>query len=136
MYKNKGVANQNDDCAFLSPTAIIMFINVAILQQATVKPPNIISHGKGSKFHAQHCTDYCPYWRVFLIYLLDTHYTLLVVAPSYSSPQGPLNDNEVISYTHQILKGLVYLHDKKVIHRDLRSRNILISGEALCHPRY
>jgi len=45
--------------------------------------------------------------------------------------QGPLNDNEVISYTHQTLKGLVYLHDKKVIHRDLRSRNILISDKGI-----
>ena len=32
-----------------------MFI-VAILQQATVKPPNIIAHEKGFKFHAQHET--------------------------------------------------------------------------------
>ena len=37
---------------FLSPTAIIMF-TVFILQQATVKPPNIIAHEKGFKFYEQ-----------------------------------------------------------------------------------
>ena len=37
---------------FLSPTAIVMF-TFAILQQATVKLPNIIAHEKGFKFTAQ-----------------------------------------------------------------------------------
>ena len=37
---------------FFDPKAIVMF-TVAILQRATVKPPNIIAHGKGFKFHVQ-----------------------------------------------------------------------------------
>ena len=41
-----------DFCVFISPTAIVMF-TVAILQRATVKPPNIIAHEKGFNFHAQ-----------------------------------------------------------------------------------
>ena len=39
----------------LSPTAIVMF-TVAMLQQATVMPPNIIAHEKGFEFHAQPLT--------------------------------------------------------------------------------
>ena len=130
MYKNKGVANQNDDCAFLSPTAIVMCIKVAILQSSlpilslmervlNFMRNNVLTTGVCSCLYLFGHSLYTPCRCAFL-----------------SCPQGPLNDNEVISYTHQILKGLVYLHDKKVIHRDLRSRNILISGEALCHPRY
>ena len=39
---------------FLSHTAIFTFnFTVAILQQATAKPHNIIAHEKGFKFHAQ-----------------------------------------------------------------------------------
>ena len=50
--KRVALANQHFGCVFLSPTAIVMF-PVTILQRATVKPPNIIAHEKGFKFHAQ-----------------------------------------------------------------------------------
>ena len=46
------MANQNDSCVVLSPAAIVTF-TVTILQQATVKPPNIIVLEKGFTFYAQ-----------------------------------------------------------------------------------
>ena len=40
--------------------------------------------------------------------------------------QGALQESEVSRYCQQILKGLVYLHENKIVHRDLKCANILL----------
>lgn len=42
---------------------------------------------------------------------------------------GPLTENVVRKYTQQILKGLEYLHQRKIMHRDIKGANILVDGE-------
>jgi len=40
---------------------------------------------------------------------------------------GPLSETDAACFTRQVLEALVYLHDRGVIHRDLKAANILLN---------
>ena len=45
---------------------------------------------------------------------------------------GSLPEILVGKYSLQVLKGLEYLHDKDIIHRDIKGANILITKQGYC----
>lgn len=40
---------------------------------------------------------------------------------------GKFSEESIQNYTRQILEGLQYLHDHHVLHRDIKSANILVN---------
>uniref|UniRef100_A0A2C9K5L3 Mitogen-activated protein kinase kinase kinase 1 n=1 Tax=Biomphalaria glabrata TaxID=6526 RepID=A0A2C9K5L3_BIOGL len=41
---------------------------------------------------------------------------------------GAFTENVIVNYTRQVLRGLAYLHDNHILHRDLKGANLLIDS--------
>lgn len=51
---------------------------------------------------------------------------------SILSKFGKFKESLVKVYMRDILEGLIYLHDHGVVHRDIKSANILVDSSGLC----
>lgn len=56
----------------------------------------------------------------------DLHYWIHQRGLDSSSSRGPFSENEAIHIMLQIAQGMEYVHEKNVVHRDLKSCNILV----------
>eukprot|EP00960_Hanusia_phi_P044258 756543-Hanusia_phi.AAC.1 len=45
---------------------------------------------------------------------------------------GKLDESVIRKYTREVLEGLTYLHDKGIIHRDIKGQNILVDNRGVC----
>jgi len=48
-----------------------------------------------------------------------------------NSCNGPIPIKVVKSFTYQMIKGIVYCHNNKVLHRDMKPQNLLICGKKI-----
>jgi hypothetical protein len=44
------------------------------------------------------------------------------------SARSPFKDDELLYYSHQVVAGLLFLHEKGISHRDIKSANIVLDG--------
>ena len=70
------------------------------------------------------------------VYQKDTLDVLMEYAPAGSIKTvvqnfGALNEKVMQVYTRQILNGLMFLHSKEIIHKDLKASNVLVDNEAI-----
>lgn len=75
--------------------------------------PNIV------KFENFFIEDKLPY--------IVTDYIVGKTLDKIVTPDNPLPENTAIAYIHQIAKGLEILHQKRLLHRNIKPRNLILS---------
>ncbi|MGL5020491.1 MAG: Stk1 family PASTA domain-containing Ser/Thr kinase [Mycoplasmatales bacterium] len=63
------------------------------------------------------------------IHYISTEFIEGMTLKEYITTCFPLTVDEVINISKQILKGLVHAHEKNVVHKDIKSQNILLDQD-------
>lgn len=86
---------------------------IALLRD--LQHPNIVQYLSSSK------EDSC--FNIFLEYVPGGSVAAML------NNYGPLKEPLVRNFVRQILQGLAYLHDKNIIHRDIKGANVLVDNK-------
>jgi len=62
---------------------------------------------------------------------LDSHRTRAPNGPLGRNEREMVHPNTVMNFMHQLVKGVGFCHENRVLHRDLKPQNILVSGTTL-----
>jgi len=67
----------------------------------------------------------------FLFFFIEFCYLFIYSSGSLSkhlSKFGPFSEASIRNYTRQLLEGVQYLHENHILHRDIKSANILVNS--------
>ena len=81
------------------------------------------------KLHHPHIVEYVGCQRVDDVLDVMEEYITGGSIAKLLATFGPFPEPLVQQYTKQICEGLAYLHDNKIIHRDIKSANCLVTGD-------
>ena len=65
--------------------------------------------------------------KVFIVMELCPHGDLRAAIKDQKQSGEPFSEEQLLLWFYQLFNAIVYLHDKKIIHRDIKPGNILLS---------
>uniref|UniRef100_A0A6U5VVR8 Protein kinase domain-containing protein n=1 Tax=Guillardia theta TaxID=55529 RepID=A0A6U5VVR8_GUITH len=118
----KQISNKSGECTIKSKMRELL-LELRILVR--IRHPNIVTFwGTATEFPTNE-NPVQPY--IGLVFELcekgSLHHAL------FDGKNAPLKISQKIKIAHQVALGLAYLHGKRIIHRDINTRNILLSND-------